>query len=502
MLFRFEFQSFDRLPPLAWCARAETGSPIVCVSHGPGVVTQAEFFVEGAWDGPYQEGALDRTCLLMGSGGMIADQQLLFATPCHPLERLHLVNDGQVLLVSNSLPFLLAEAKLALDAKYPNYKADFWSTVYGIDRYVKTIPTQQGVCVRLFCYSNVLVGPDLQVKESPKIAPPAWSCFAEYRAFLRNALAALCRNASAPQRRIAYDCLATLSTGYDSAAAAALGAEAGCINGVTFQKGTRYLGDGEEVEDSGRVIGQALGMRVREFSRSDYLQADPRCAAEFASCGDSADLQLAAFQQELPGKLFLTGFGGDIVWDRHNPNVTTTLLRQPPPNGDSLGEFRLRLGFLHVPLPYFGAVRHPEIHAISNAPEMSPWMLGNDYDRPIPRRIVEEKGVARQLFGQSKKGSFTAVHYGRRRIRRLVAFEDFYQRHRKQRPWLDRTWAELRYLAGKALVRGLHLARRLGLPQLFPQVTSWNFLAPGRPSFIVAWGNHELSQRYRQAVNG
>lgn len=37
---------------------------------------------------------------------------------------------------------------------------------------------------------------------------------------------------------------------------------------------------------------------------------------------------------------------------------------------------------------------------------MAPWKVGNiGYDRPIPRRIAEEKGVDRHLFGQSKKAS-------------------------------------------------------------------------------------------------
>jgi hypothetical protein len=36
---------------------------------------------------------------------------------------------------------------------------------------------------------------------------------------------------------------------------------------------------------------------------------------------------------------------------------------------------------------------------------MNPWRLGNKYDRPIARRIAEEAGLPRQMFGQSKMGS-------------------------------------------------------------------------------------------------
>lgn len=43
------------------------------------------------------------------------------------------------------------------------------------------------------------------------------------------------------------------------------------------------------------------------------------------------------------------------------------------------------------------------IARISLSDEMSPWRLGTTYDRPIPRRIVEEAGVEREAFGQHKK---------------------------------------------------------------------------------------------------
>jgi hypothetical protein len=497
---RFQFQSVAALPPLAWCARLDNGQPTITVVHGPAVEADEHFFVEGVWDGPFEQGSIDETCLLMGSGGKIAGDRVIFATPCHPLERLHVVRRNASLLVSNSLPFLLAAAGLQLDPKYPHYKADLWSTVYGIDRYVKRIPTTQGVSIRLFCYTNVVVGADMELRESPKLVPPAWNSFADYRSFLHDALAALRHNAAMPRRQVFYDLLSTISSGYDSAAAAALAAEIGCKKVLTFRTGDRYLEDGEEVDDSGASVGRSLGLSVEEFSRSDYLRADPQVFPEFAACGDSADLQLSAFAGELRRKLFFTGFGGDLFWDRSNRLVSSSLVRDLPPNGDSLGEFRLRLGFIHVPVPYFSAIRHPALHAISNAPEMRPWTLGNDYDRPIPRRILEELGVPRRLFGQSKKGSFAAVHYGRRRIRRLAAFEDYYQRNRRQRSWLARAAAETRWLVGKATVRWTQFALRHGLPTLLSPRTGWDFPPPGRPSFVVAWGNTALSESYQHCI--
>ena len=52
-----------------------------------------------------------------------------------------------------------------------------------------------------------------------------------------------------------------------------------------------------------------------------------------------------------------------------------------------------------------------KINYISNSDEMKRYSVGGDYDRPIPRRIVEEMGVHRDEFGQSKKGAGYSYHF-------------------------------------------------------------------------------------------
>jgi hypothetical protein len=53
--------------------------------------------------------------------------------------------------------------------------------------------------------------------------------------------------------------------------------------------------------------------------------------------------------------------------------------------------------------------------------EMAPWSIGGEYDRPIPRRIVEEAGVERDSFGQSKKA--VAVWYGKEESKNIMKDE-------------------------------------------------------------------------------
>ncbi len=39
---------------------------------------------------------------------------------------------------------------------------------------------------------------------------------------------------------------------------------------------------------------------------------------------------------------------------------------------------------------------------------MDPWRIGGDYDRPIPRRILEQQGVRRDKFGIRKLASISS----------------------------------------------------------------------------------------------
>jgi hypothetical protein len=63
------------------------------------------------------------------------------------------------------------------------------------------------------------------------------------------------------------------------------------------------------------------------------------------------------------------------------------------------------LDFIHVPVPMIGARRHTEVSLISRSAEMAPYRIGTDYDRPIPRRVLEDRGVPRSSFGQRKKAA-------------------------------------------------------------------------------------------------
>mgnify|MGYP003408922933 CR=1 FL=1 len=64
------------------------------------------------------------------------------------------------------------------------------------------------------------------------------------------------------------------------------------------------------------------------------------------------------------------------------------------------------------------------INRVSRSDEMKPWQLGNDYDRPIPRRLLEERGVPRDAFGFGKKAVAQDYESPQGKALRAVFFDE------------------------------------------------------------------------------
>jgi hypothetical protein len=191
--------------------------------------------------------------------------------------------------------------------------------------------------------------------------------------------------------------LTTISTGYDSPTCSALASEAGCKDAITIL--SSQLG----LSDDGTPIAEKLGLKVSPFSRPSLAGENRQVVADLFSTGMQAgDIVYELLRGRLSQKLLITGFHGDKVWDK-NGDSSPLLKREGNPSGTSLTEFRLSESFIHLPVPFIGAIRHPEIKEISNSAEMERYSIGGTYDRPIARRILEEAGVGPDMFAQSKK---------------------------------------------------------------------------------------------------
>jgi hypothetical protein len=105
-----------------------------------------------------------------------------------------------------------------------------------------------------------------------------------------------------------------------------------------------------------------------------------------------------------------TGNHGDVVWGPSTlPRDADGDVSRRGAAGLSISEVRLRSGFILAPVPFIMATQTKALDRISGSPEMEPWVLGTSYDRPIPRRIVEQAGVGREAFGQYKKNVVTSA---------------------------------------------------------------------------------------------
>lgn len=403
---RFELVALPSLPRLAWAARIRAGDPVARVLHGPWVETRGDRFVEGAWDAPFASWDFASSENLAGSGGMIVRDGVLFATPANMYERLHSVRSGEALYVSNSLAFVLALSGARLDPSHRHYYLELLDYYRcGIRVKEKSLRLAGGRTVALHDCCNLLVGPDARATRREKPWGPGPATYADYAALLHQTVAALVANGADPARRHPYRPLAMVSQGYDSTAVAALARAAGCREAVTF---LRSLSGDAYVDDSGEAVARALGLAVTTYERNDFTTLPDHRPEEFYLEPWGVDRTMSVMARQLEGALLLSGRSAETVWSRGGyrhwglPDLQHPLNQVP---GCALGELRLRTGFLHFAPATIAAVRHaPRIHRWNDAPELRPWSIGGDYDKPIARRIAEDAGVPREIFGQEKKG--------------------------------------------------------------------------------------------------
>jgi len=396
------------LPRLAWCAEVIRGSNDIRVLHGLGIEITNTYFVEGAWSGRFRDSSFGEAFTFTGSGALLAESDVLFCTATDTLQALYSVRWSDRLLMSNSLAFLMVQSGETAKLGYRYYDADLMSIMFGLRDYTPSLVTLSGRRVHVWYHSNVQISRQLDLSPLPKTMRSEFRDYSDYVGFLLEEVTEVITNARDPARTTAYLPITTISSGYDSPACAVLGRLAGCREAITFVTAREEYG---AESDSGLQIGKFLGLEVEEFDPMGYLERKDCPEIDFLATGYGGDdLIYSSAERRLGARLLLTGYHGDKVWARHNDSVSPNIVRGDP-SGGSLAEFRLRVGFLNLPVPFIGCVNQSSIHGISNSEEMKPWRVpATNYDRPIPRRIIEAAGVPRHLFGQRKKAAARPVH--------------------------------------------------------------------------------------------
>lgn len=390
----------ETLPTLAWLVEVEKKGTRAFI--GNGVETFEDGFFEGAWSGNFEQGDFQHARTVSGSGVKV-NKEHIFVTPSHTLEGLYYYRKADATYVSNSLAFLINYCKPELIYD-KNVGEKISSSARGIKAYDWNIlKSQEGWLGRIIHY-NFRLTPAGDIELLPKVSRFDFSSFDTMLSELQTEVSELSKNAADPSRRKPFTLLTTCSSGYDSAAGAVIAARSGCEEAVTLKSGRAGK------EDSGRVVAETLGLKLYEFERMENAKGDNRSVAEFMMSGmGGEDFVYKSFEDILPSRLLFTGFHGDGMWSKQlqpKPNLETIALA-----GNSMGEFRLRVGFCHLPLPFVGGLNNEQLFQISNSEEMKRYSVGGDYDRPIARRILEDAGVPREAFGQTKNMASILIHY-------------------------------------------------------------------------------------------
>jgi hypothetical protein len=481
------------MPRLAWVAHVSPEGD-VHATVGDWVESGPNYLMEGAWNGDFCSAHFADSYSFMGSGLILEPGgRVLAVAPCTTNEGIYSVSDPAGTHVSNSLALLLSASGHDLDMSYLDYEADALSISRGLGRNVASIRLAQGAAT-VHYYCNVEVTPT-GTTELPKALPAIPENYQQYRDFLTRETQGIAANAADPSRLVQYPPIVFCSVGYDSTACAVLGREAGCEEAVVYESKR------DSRSDAGTKAVDVLGYTtVHSKDELDYRDID---AAElFLGTGELAtSLFFLSSAQELTGKLLLSGNYGDGMWDR-NYRETDTKIARIMWGDTAKKEFRLKVGYIDYAPAYLTAMIQPEINAISNLPEMEPWTLHNDYDRPIPRRLAEEAGVPRGAFGVVKDGgACSSLRFGNlsylARTMPPASFERFSRyldTAKGERPktakWMLRSVAYLAFV----LATFLSIHGRSELERLL-RTNHWATrftCSPGAPSFLFPWAIAEL----------
>ncbi|MGC0250390.1 hypothetical protein [Pseudactinotalea sp. Z1748] len=426
-----EIRRVDSVPNLAWvcCIRGTHHSFVI----GPQVEAAEGFVFEGAWDGDYGQGQIHRTDYAFGSGARLG-RYVVFVPPKHCWEYLYVLTDKRDnrVIVSNSATFALTHAGVRPDSPFVRQVFEVLrpstntATAAGFDRYDPVVASDEEYTFSRMMFHNFVVH-DGKVQLAPTAPSVQFSDYSHYREFLSGCIQRLAKNASDARRRTTFTPITPLSSGYDSTATAVLASELGYRDAVTqdltirgtFDSGQRTGATlGMNVEVRHHLLGteplQRMGVRVADGGELDLY-------GEFlATPGLGDDVMLATMESALQGRMVLNGAMGDALWRRRS--VQAPGLPVSVPYGKSVTEFRLRTGWIFVPVPALGARFPRSIQRITRDPEMHAWTLHGPYDRPIPRRIAEEAGVQRGSFATGKAAANPTVEASPGMVMQSVAY--------------------------------------------------------------------------------
>jgi hypothetical protein len=414
---RFDVIDVEDFPRCTWLLDYRDGA--VILFKGPWVETGADWFAEGAWAGELTGAALLDSPYRCGSGGVLAGAGVTIAPPSHTLEAVYCFsyNSQARWLASNSFACVLGAEPLAHVPRdqFQAVRRRARTIAHGTAVYERVLyEVDQGTMYRLAVAPFRL----RQSSRAPRVRPDVRSAeapFDSYHSYVGRLLqiaGGVVQNARNPSRHHPFgDIVAGMSAGYDSPAGSVIAKSLGCAEAVTLTsaRGGR--------NDSGRRIAAYLELDCYEYPRwgtdremhsgvDFYLKIENSgwrsingIDSFLSSVVTTQDAVYAPFADHLDGAIYFNGFYG-LIW--HKRQAASPEIVRPDNSGAGMDEFRKRVGFVSLPLPFVDAHHCNQIWTVSNGAEMEKYSVGGPYDKPIPRRIVESAGVPRDLVGARK----------------------------------------------------------------------------------------------------
>lgn len=405
-----EYQSENEFPKLGWVTILNESQEMIKVFHGQFVECHADWFIEGIWDGPFEDGDFHETDLIFGTGMRLADEKIYFVSSSSMADRLYYLFVQGKLLVSNSIPCLMAFTDYDLDP-VKDYTRFFKNLQKNDEQYEKELSLQGRREKILNILGDNLVYSSGKLSIEVKPQKNHFSDFTGLNDFIREAFLRFKDNWTSPARKHPLMTFSTISTGYDAAAVSSFASQAGChtfFNCVTSSAlGPAFLRARRKTDDDGSIIAGYMGATCISFDQYDYRDDLSNEIYLFPGMPNTRLTNFLPMINSLdrlngPSILF-TGIGGDYAWGSDPGDAGYDY------GAISLSEVRLKAGFIHCAFLSWISQFRDLLLKISRSEDMNRWSLRNVYDRPIPRRILEERGIPRWEFGYFKKGAWNRL---------------------------------------------------------------------------------------------
>jgi hypothetical protein len=415
MGFVVRYQLNRELPKLAWLAKVDMNSENISVVHGPSVECRNDWLVEGVWDDDFERGNFHQSENFFGTGMRVEGDRVYFVPSSATVDRLLYCEHEQKLLVSNSLPLLLAATGATLDDDHDYYRESL-TICEGIDKYEKefTIKHKQISNFYQLYYKNMVLS-DAKISFEKRCKPRKIESYEHYVGLLKEILSRIRDNYESEMRTIPISAFTTLSSGYDSTAVTCLAKDLGvktCFTGCRLEPPFPMKWY-KRVQENATPVARRLGLDIhysesRRASVSEdelYFLAVVYPKFSMKVWSEIGLHSMTSFiEKNCAAAVVFTGNFGGVMWDVNiGDEYLNEQVKPKFPSGNFFMEIRLKSGFIQIPAPFILAGHVKEIINIGRSAELDPWRLNNSYDRPIPRRIAETAGVPRHVFGMKKR---------------------------------------------------------------------------------------------------